>query len=114
VASRVGGTPEVIEDGVTGRLVPPGDPAALADALEALHRKPDRARQMGLAGADRVRAEFTWGRVVESFESVYDEVMGLASFAPGEPAESRRGGTESRRGGAESRRGGAESRRGLE
>ena len=88
-ASKVGGVPDVIEDGVTGRLTPAGDAAALAAVLEDFHRRPDAARHLGGAGADWVRAEFTWERIVEAFEAVYDEVLGLASFAP-ERAGSRR------------------------
>lgn len=82
VASRVGGLPDVIEDGVGGRLVPAGDAEALAGVLEEFHRKPDAARRLGRAGAARVRSDFTWARIVEGFEAVYDEVLGLASFAP--------------------------------
>jgi glycosyltransferase involved in cell wall biosynthesis len=91
VASHVGGVPDVIEDGITGRLTSPGDAAALAAVLEDFHRRPDAARRLGQAGADRVRNEFTWPRVVEAFEAVYDEVLGLASFAPAH--ESPRGAT---------------------
>jgi glycosyltransferase involved in cell wall biosynthesis len=58
VASAVGGTPELVVDGETGLLVPPGDEEALADALDTLMRDPDRARRMGEAGLARVRAEF--------------------------------------------------------
>lgn len=82
VASAVGGIPEIVEDGVTGRLVPPEDAAALADALEWCHRKPDAALRMGRGGAALVRERYTWRHVVESFEAVYDEVLGLASFTP--------------------------------
>jgi glycosyltransferase involved in cell wall biosynthesis len=82
VASAVGGIPEAVEDGVHGRLVPPADPEALANALAEMHRKPDAARQMGIRGAERVRERFTWQRVVENFEAVYDDVLGLASFGP--------------------------------
>jgi glycosyltransferase involved in cell wall biosynthesis len=82
VASRVGGIPEVIEDGVHGRLVEPGDARGLADALEAFHRRPDAASQLGRAGARLVRERYTWSRVVQGFEAVYDEVLGLASFSP--------------------------------
>jgi glycosyltransferase involved in cell wall biosynthesis len=89
VASAVGGVPEVVEDGVHGRLVPPGDVTALADALEACHRKPDAALRLGRAGARRVREHYTWDRVVEAFEAVYDEVLGLATFA--DPAMPDRG-----------------------
>lgn len=82
VATRVGAIPEVIEDGITGRLVPPGDPAALAGVLQDFHARRDAAWHLGEAGAERVLAEFTWPRVVGAFEAVYDEVMGLASFTP--------------------------------
>ncbi len=82
VASAVGGIPEVIEDGVSGRLVAPGDPAALADVLASFHGRPEHARQLGRAGEQRVREHFTWQRVVDGFESVYDEALGLASFTP--------------------------------
>lgn len=58
VAAAVGGIPEMIEDGVHGLLVPPDDPAALAAAIIALLRAPDRGRTMGLAAAARVRARF--------------------------------------------------------
>src|ERR1700753_1855457 len=49
VASRVGGIPEVVDAGVTGLLVPPDDPASLADALNMLLRDPGRGDAMGLA-----------------------------------------------------------------
>jgi glycosyltransferase involved in cell wall biosynthesis len=82
IASDVGGVPEVIDHGVHGALVPPGDAAGLADELERFHRKADRAVRMGRAGGERVRSEFTWRAVVSQFEAVYDEVLGLATFAP--------------------------------
>jgi hypothetical protein len=44
---------------------------------------------MGVRAAERVRQHYTWPRVVESFEAVYDEVLGLASFSP---ASRERGG----------------------
>jgi len=92
VATAVGGVPDVIQDGVNGTLVPPGDAAALAGALEQLHRKADRAVRMGLAAAETVREHYTWHAVVEGFESVYDEVLGLATVTP-EPVAAPRGGT---------------------
>jgi glycosyltransferase involved in cell wall biosynthesis len=82
IAGGTGGVLEVIDDGVDGRAVPPGDARALANALEALYRRPDAARRMGAQGALRVREEFSWTRVAEAFEEVYDEVLGLASFVP--------------------------------
>jgi glycosyltransferase involved in cell wall biosynthesis len=83
VASATGGVPDVIEDGVTGRLVPPGDAAALADALEGFHGRPDAALKLGRGGEERVHASYTWERVVEGFEMLYDDVLGLASFESG-------------------------------
>jgi glycosyltransferase involved in cell wall biosynthesis len=86
IASAVGGIPEVIEDGVGGVLVPPGDPAALAQALERFHRDPRGALALGEAGAAHVRERHSWDRVVDRFEDVYDEALGLASFEPRERA----------------------------
>ena len=90
VASAVGGIPEVVEDGVSGLLVPPGRADALAEALGRVARHPLRAESLGAAAAERVRADFTWPKVVERFEAVYDEVLGLATFAPPRGAGARR------------------------
>ena len=89
VATAVGGVPEAIEDGTSGRLVPPQDPAALAEALATLHARPDLARTLGAHAAERARQRYRWSRVVADFEAVYDDVLGLASFAPADRA--RRG-----------------------
>jgi starch synthase len=74
VASRTGGIPEVVADGVTGLLVPPDDPAALADALNTLLRDPGRAKAMGLAGRERAVAEFSWETVAEQTAALYAEL----------------------------------------
>jgi glycosyltransferase involved in cell wall biosynthesis len=58
VSTRVSAIPELIEDGRTGILVAPGDPAALAAAIERLARDPARRDRLGRAGEERVRAEF--------------------------------------------------------
>ncbi len=58
VSSRQSGIPELVEDGVSGLLCPPGDAGALADALERLARDPDLRRRMGEAGRARVLADF--------------------------------------------------------
>ncbi len=75
VASRVGGIPEVVEDGVTGLLVPPDDPAALADALNALLRDPARAAAMGRAGRRRAVDEFSWDAVAVQTAALYAELV---------------------------------------
>ena len=71
VATRVGGTPEVIIDGDTGRLVEPRNPTSLADAVRDLILDQAFARTMGLRGRERVEAEFSIGRMVEEYARVY-------------------------------------------
>ena len=66
VACRAAAVPEVVEDGVTGVLVSPRDPAALARALAAFLTRPEWARERGEAGRQRVRA-FTLERVAQRF-----------------------------------------------
>jgi len=75
VASRVGGIPEIVEDGVTGVLVAPGDPAALAEAVAGLLG--DRARRLRLAqaGRARVRAEFSVERMCGKYADVYRRLL---------------------------------------
>jgi len=82
VASNVGGVAEALEDGVTGALVPPEDVGALADALEMLQRRSDRAIGMGREAAEVARERYTWAAVIDAFEAVYDEVLGLAGVTP--------------------------------
>ena len=76
VATRAGGIPEMIEDGVNGRLVPARDPAALAEALtEALEDAPARAR-WAQAAREVFAARYSVERMVESYREVYAEVAG--------------------------------------
>ncbi len=74
VATNVGGVPEVVDDGVTGLLVPPGDPAGLGAAVLSLLEDADRSAQMGEAGRRRVRDEFSEARLVAATAQVYDEL----------------------------------------
>jgi glycosyltransferase involved in cell wall biosynthesis len=75
IASRVGGLPEIVEDGVTGYLVPPGDVAALGARLDALLRDPDAAAQLGANARRRVLAELTWDRCAERCLEAYGELL---------------------------------------
>jgi alpha-maltose-1-phosphate synthase len=75
VASRVGGIPEVVEGSVTGLLVPPDDPASLADALNVLLRDPGRADAMGLAGRERAVTEFSWEGMAAQTAELYAELV---------------------------------------
>jgi len=75
VATAVDGTPEVVRDGVTGRLVPPADPIALTRALLELLRDPDGASRMGRAGRQWVLARFDVSRHVTATADVYRSVV---------------------------------------
>jgi len=68
VGTRIEAVPEIVKDGETGLLVPPGDAVALAEALERLLGDPARARAMGARGRARVAQRFVWGRVAERLE----------------------------------------------
>ena len=72
VATRVGGLPQVIEDGVTGRLVVERDATALAAAIRDLLSHPARARDVGGAARAKVIRDFGWPRVAERFEAAYE------------------------------------------
>jgi len=74
VASDAGGLPEVVENGVTGLVVPRGDSAALARAIGSLLSDPLRREQMGQAGRARALRLFDWDRSAEQFEELYREV----------------------------------------
>jgi rhamnosyl/mannosyltransferase len=77
VTTEVGsGTSWVVQDGITGRVVPPRDPQALAGAIRQLLDHPDLRMDMGRAGRARVEAEFTQERMVARVEAVYREVCG--------------------------------------
>jgi glycosyltransferase involved in cell wall biosynthesis len=78
VATAVDGTPEVIREGRTGRLVPPRVPAALSRALRAVLRDPAAAHEMGRAGRDFVLDRFDLRRQVEATARVYRETAGVA------------------------------------
>jgi glycosyltransferase involved in cell wall biosynthesis len=71
VASEFGGFREVVLDEVTGLLARPQDHRDLADKINALLADPQRARQMGRAGRERVLATFSWDAVTDRLEEVY-------------------------------------------
>lgn len=72
VASRVDGLPEVVEDGVTGILVPPAEPEPLARAILQLADDPARRRAMGTHGRNRVEALFSLDSMIERHEAFYE------------------------------------------
>lgn len=74
VATAVGGIRDSVVDDVTGRLVPPKDPATLGDAIAALLDDRARRRALGAAGRERARARYTWDRVAADTERVYEKL----------------------------------------
>jgi D-inositol-3-phosphate glycosyltransferase len=88
IGAEVGGIKYSVVDAVTGYLVPPHDPAALAERLAQLAANPELRRALGRAGMRRVRANFTWARVADALLHIYDAVRApapLAGFAAGAP-----------------------------
>jgi glycosyltransferase involved in cell wall biosynthesis len=75
VASRVSAIPEIVVDGVTGLLVPPRDPKALAEAIIALLQDREQAEAMGQAGRERVERYFSVQRMVQQTEALYEELI---------------------------------------
>ncbi|MBN1977596.1 MAG: glycosyltransferase [Anaerolineae bacterium] len=75
VATAVGGTPEVVVDGVTGLLVPPADPDALAQAISTLLRNPDLRRSLGQAGQRRVLEHFSMTSTVRRIIALYEALL---------------------------------------
>ena len=75
VASAVGGASEIVQDGVTGLCVPPGDAQALASAMVRLLTERDRARAMGRAGRMRVEQVFDLRVQVAGIEQVYNGLL---------------------------------------
>jgi glycosyltransferase involved in cell wall biosynthesis len=79
VATRVGGVPDLIDDGVHGRLVDPQQPAAFAAAVAELLRDPERAREIGRRAQQRRREEFDIDVMVRRLEDLYVELRAKAS-----------------------------------
>jgi glycosyltransferase involved in cell wall biosynthesis len=77
VASRVGGVPEIVRDGQTGFLVPPGDVDTLRDALERVLGDPGLAGRLGANAREDVLNRFTWDRVAQRCLDGYASVLNL-------------------------------------
>ena len=75
VATRVGGLPDLIDDGRTGRLVPPRDADALASAVLSLLRSPPAAREMGNNAREFVRQRFAVRRLFGDMDHLYTELL---------------------------------------
>jgi L-malate glycosyltransferase len=80
VATEVGAAPDLIEDGVHGLLVPPGDAGRLADAIDRLLRQPELARRLGEAARRRSRDRHSREAMVERFTEFYEGLAGRKRF----------------------------------
>jgi glycosyltransferase involved in cell wall biosynthesis len=83
VATSVGGTPDLVLPGVTGLLVPPGDPGALASAILAVLGDPAAARRMGAEALRRVREAYSLDGMVRRTEALYEELLAAAERSRG-------------------------------
>ena len=75
VATAVGGVPDAIEDGVTGRLVPVSDPGHLATVLEELLARRDQREALGAAGRARARERYTPNQALSELEALYQRLV---------------------------------------
>jgi glycosyltransferase involved in cell wall biosynthesis len=75
VATCVGGNLSIVEDEVSGLLVPPGDTTALAKAITRLIEEPGSAANLAARGQDRIRAEFSMDRMLARIEALYDQAL---------------------------------------
>jgi glycosyltransferase involved in cell wall biosynthesis len=83
VATTVGGNPEVVLDGETGLLVPPRNPAALAEAICRVLRTPGLRNRLGQAGRRRVLNHFSNERMIRNVERLYEELLDANRRRPG-------------------------------
>ncbi|MGH7623680.1 MAG: glycosyltransferase, partial [Gemmatimonadaceae bacterium] len=79
IVSNVGGLPEIVADGMTGVVVPPGDVAALARAIVSLVRDPELVRSYGAAARHRALAQFSAEAAVDGVERVYRHLLSTRS-----------------------------------
>lgn len=79
ICSRIGGLPEIVEDGKTGLLFEPGNVKELADKIQYLWDRPDLCREMGQAGREKALREYSPVRYYERLMAAYDKARALAS-----------------------------------
>ena len=81
VATRVGGTPDLLADGAHGRLVPPGEPEALATAIVETLEQSEAARRRALAGREHVLERHSAARLVRDMDALYRELLAAKKAA---------------------------------
>jgi glycosyltransferase involved in cell wall biosynthesis len=88
IGCRAGGVPDVISDGRDGLLVEFGDEASLAAAIESLLDDAELRQAMGQRGRAKVKARYTWDRIYEGLESVYNGLLETQSASGSQPCTS--------------------------
>ena len=83
VSTQVGGIPDLIEDGVSGRLVPPGDTPALTAALDEVLNDPDARQRLGQAAYARAQARYDIRRTADRLHDLYRQLSGPPALTPG-------------------------------
>jgi glycosyltransferase involved in cell wall biosynthesis len=77
ICSRIGGLPEIVDDGKTGLLFEPGNAAELADKIKYLWDRPELCQEMGKAGRDKVLTEYNSDRYYERLMRTYEQAMSI-------------------------------------
>jgi glycosyltransferase involved in cell wall biosynthesis len=75
IATNIGGSLDQVVDGVTGFLIPPANPEALAEAIEKLMKNPELRQQMGAAAVERLRKNFSLAEMTQKIERIFDGAM---------------------------------------
>lgn len=88
IATRVGGNAELVEDGLTGRLIPAADPPAAAQAILSYYADPALARRHGRAGRNRVERNFSLERMVDCYHQLYLDELRTSGRAAARPVVS--------------------------
>ncbi len=78
IVTDSGGSPELIEQGMSGLIIPPGSSQAIADAIRQLYEDRDRCRQMGDEARQRIQRDFHYSKTIEQTLAVYRDVQALA------------------------------------
>ena len=81
IATDVGGNADLVKSGITGQIVPAGDPEALALQIVELANSPDQAKRMGRLGRERAEEKFSMNAMVTAYLGAYDQLLGRSSTA---------------------------------
>ena len=82
VATRVGGIPDMVQNGVEGILVTPRKEEEIAAAIVELIRNPDRTKRMGIAAYSRIMTDYSMDIQVKRYQNTYQQVLGNLALKP--------------------------------